>query len=646
MTDSSHTPPPSNEVRPTRDQMLMWAARLDSDWGGTGEGSFVQAVEEETKVYFQQYDLVAPGGGMGIKSGSAPSDADAAIDSLVPDDILISVKPARAREKYRQQAQKLALYARGAVATWRKKRDVLRLLASDQVIRRVAVGRVLFDDRLWPDMPDDLVDDEDEELSPQQRGKSKVRWSIKNRKRFPIVFQRRDPRTTRWRMDDDGELLVVVEQYETPALEADAVFGHYPRARRIIGQVLEEPALTIRVKDVWYGRWRCIFLNEEPIFPFHEGSQWEGVAPHHYPKIPYVIMPFRELPFDEAVYRYRGMLTNAKELYQAESLVLTMTIELLKWNAWRTWIYHKNGPHDKLEIVPGTAIDIDEQSGEFIHMLEGTAIPPETFNVIQTVDSYIQRNGVAQGPRTAEGTRSAQQLWGIQALRQLKIDSPKYSLQRGIAEALALCAEIHESMVDDTIVLPVPGKDREGNDYGEVSVSPDDIDGYYEGFEIQFSRRLDPALIEQAKALQALATNNWMPMIESWRLSGLCDDPQLWEDLLILQATERLPVVLELSALERLKAWKGEDSEEYAAVKEMVIQGIRKRAEGGGSGPGQAPPGAPGMPAGGNTGPSPMGMPNQPPGSNGAAALEAGGPRAGGPAGNTGNMPPPRSTGP
>jgi len=634
---------------PTAQQMLLWASQLQGEWGGKeGSGSFTQAVEEEKQVYFQQFDLVGPGGGFGIKSGSAPSDADAAIDSLVPDDILISVKPARARERYRQQATKLSLFGRGVIAAWRKKRDVIRLLASDIVIRRVGVSRVLFDDTLWPAMPKDLEDvpDDDAEVSAAQWAKSKIRWAVKNRKKFPVVFERRDPRFVRWRESDAGDLLVVVEEYETPALEAQVAFGHFPEATRIIGDVLKGPNLTLHVKDVWYGAYRAIFINEQPIFPIGKGES-RGVAPHGYAEIPYVIVPFRELPFENANERYRGMLSNAKELYQAESLVLTMTIELLKWNAWRTWIYWKNGQHDPLEVTPGTAIPINEQAGEYIKMLEGTSVPPEVFNVIQTVDSYIQRNGVAQGPRTAEGTRSAQQLWGIQALRQLKIDSPKDNLQRGLQKALALAARIVEEMIEEPVILPVPGKDREGNDYGEVVVRPDDIDGYWEGFEVAFSRRLDPALIEQAKALQALATNNWMPMVESWRLSGLCDDPQLWEDLLLLQSTDRLPVVLELSALERIRSWYGEDDEKYVAVKEAVLEGIRKRQ--GGGGPAQPPEGAPGMPAGGQTGPSPMGMPSQPAGSAATAngAGSGGAPQGGGrPSGNPGRMPPPRSVGP
>jgi hypothetical protein len=326
---------------------------------------------------------------------------------------------------------------------------------------------------------------------------------------------------------------------------------------------------------------------------------------------------------------------------------LTQTTWLLKENAWRTY---QGWTHDGRDIViePGKMIPINEAAGEYLKMVEGTAVPPEVFQVIDTVDSYVQRNGVAQGPRTAEGTRSAQQLWGIQAMRQLKIESPKDNLQRGVVRLLSLATMILEKMVKEPVILPVPGKDNDGEDLGEVEIRPEDIDGYYEGFEVAFSRRLDPALIEQAKALQALATNNWMPLRQSIELSGLADDPQEWLDELVIQATERLPFILEITALERIKNWYGEESEIYIALKAQILTGLMQRQ---GGAPGMAPEGAPGAPAGGMTGPSPKGAPSQPPGGGAEAGnglASAGASRGGGPRGNQRRTPPatPRGGGP
>ena len=137
-----------------------------------------------------------------------------------------------------------------------------------------------------------------------------------------------------------------------------------------------------------------------------------------------------------------------------------------------------------------------------------------------------------------------------------------------------------------------------------------------------------------------------MPLRQSIELSGLADDPQEWLDELIQQATERLPFILEITALERVKNWYGEDSEIYIALKTQILTGIAQRAQGGM--PGMAPEGAPGTPAGGQTGPSPQGMPAQPPGAAAGNGLSGGAPKSGGPIGNQRRQPPsaPRGGGP
>lgn len=630
-----------SNAAPDPNDLFEWALRLDADWGvGLGPvGGFITEVQREKDTYFQHFTVEAPGGRDGVKSGSAPSDADAAIDSLVPSDVMVSVKPARNRKKYQRQASKLSYFGRATIAAWRKRRDVLRQLASDQVISRVAVARVMFDHTLWPEMPKDLVDvndDSEEDIDPATWKKSRQRWIAKNRNKYPIILERRDPRTVRWKMADDGELLVVVERYYTTVLEAHRVYWDaYPKSREVLsGLELNDRVL---VTDVWYGKWRALFLEETPIFPL------KGVVPHLYQEIPYAIMPFRELPFDAPHEKYRGMLSNSQQLYEVESRVLTMTVWLLRWNAWRTYVGHTNDKDRTIEIVPGTMIDIDERQGEYLRMLEGNVIPPEIFNVINTIDAYVQRNGVAQGPRTAEGTRSAQQLWGIQAMRQLKIECAKDAMQRGIERCLMLAAQILETMLKEPVTLPLSGKDREGNDLGEVEVSPDDIDGYWDAFKVSFSRRLDPALLEQSKALQALATNNWMPLRQSIELSGLADDPQEWLDELTLQNIERLPFIIELCGLQLAKNFYGEDAEEYRMLMQQVLLGQLSRA---GGGPGQAPPGAPGVPTGGNTPPSPTGTPTEPPGGAGGTLADTGGQQSSArPSGNTRRMPPTSSNG-
>jgi hypothetical protein len=600
--------------KPTYDEMIYWRDHLNSQWGDLD-----QEQEQEADLYFQAFDVESPGGRLAVKTGSAPSDADAAIDSLVPPDISVHVRPARAREKYRKQADKLTRFGKAMFYSWRRRKDFVRQIATDMTIQRVGVGRIMIDRSLWPEKPEGLEAseppeqgvEEDEEayaarLALWEETDEEDAWEVRHRRKNPIIFQRRDPRICRWREADSGELLVVIEHYQTSVIEAQHAWSSlYPEGVSDACRGLE-PDSDIWVDDIWRGRWRCLVLNDIPLFPVGGNGEYRGVAEHHYPEIPYVIAPFRELTFDAMERRYRGMLSNAAGLYPIESNVLTMQVWMLAINAWRTYLgWTKDGR--ELQIRPGQYIPIDQRIGEYLTMLEGQPVPDELLKTSAVMDSYIQRNGVAQGPRSAEGTRSAQQLWAVQSMRTLKIESAKDALTRLLQRSLEIASAELELMLRDRLVLPVPGKDREGEDLGEVSVRPQDVDGYWEGFEVSLGRRLDPALLEQWKALQALQANKWMPHRTSIEMSGATDNPQEWLDELVREAVDALPFVIEQVGLERIKNWFGEDSERFIALSQKLLeqnaqQGQQKSPLAPQGGTQQPPSGAPRGTAGGGGG--------------------------------------------
>jgi hypothetical protein len=563
---------------PTYEEVLYWRDHLVSEWGDLDE-----AMEDEEDLYFQTFDVESPGGRLAVKTGSAPADADAAIDSLVPPDISVRVRPARARQKYRNQADKLSRFGKALLHAWRKQKDVLRQIPTDMVIRRVGVFRVMVDRSLWPRKPEGLEargpapeqeegesDDEfADRLGAWEEADPEEIWEVRHRRKNPIVFQRRDPRVVRWREADDGELLVVVEHYQTSKTEAMHAFERYEDTSYILRGKL--PDELVWVDDVWIGRYRCLILDDHPLFGVGGTGPYRGIAEHGYPELPYVIAPFRELTFEDMERHYRGMLTNASGLYPIESNVLTMQVWMLAINAWRTYLgWTKDGR--QLEIRPGQYIPIDQRIGEYLTMLEGKPVPDELLQTTSVVDQYIQRNGVAQGPRSAEGTRSAQQLWAIQSMRTLKIESAKDALVRAITRALELAAMELEVCLQDRLTLPVPGKDRNGEDLGEVTIRPEDVDGYWDGWEVSLGRRLDPAILEQWKALQALQANKWIPHRTSIELSGATDNPQEWLDELVREAVDALPFVIEQVGLERVKNWFGEDSERFIALSQKLLE--------------------------------------------------------------------------
>lgn len=607
--ESDTTSPYRDEIddKPTYEEVRYWRDHLLSEWGNLDN-----AMEDEEDLYFQTFDVESPGGRLAVKTGSAPADADAAIDSLVPPDISVRVRPARSRQKYRNQADKLTRFGKALIHAWRKQKDVLRQIPTDMVIRRVGVFRIMVDRTLWPARPEGLeargpapeqdTDEDDEDY--QHRVEDWVEadpgevWEVRHRRRNPIVFQRRDPRVVRWREAEDGELLVVVEHYQTSKTEAMHAFARYADTAWVLRSKM--PDELCWVDDVWIGRYRCLILDEYPLFDVGGNGPYRGVAEHGYPEVPYVIVPFRELTFDDMERRYRGMLSNAAGLYPIESNVLTMQIWMLAINAWRTYLgWTKDGR--EIQIRPGQYIPIDQRIGEYLQMLEGQPVPDELLQTTSVVDQYIQRNGVAQGPRSTEGTRSAQQLWAIQSMRTLKIESAKDSLVRAITRALELAVMELEVCLQDSLTLPVPGKDRNGEDLGEVTIKPGDVDGYWDGFEVSLGRRLDPAILEQWKALQSLQANKWMPHRQSIELSGATDNPQEWLDEMVREAVDALPFVIEQVGLERIKNWFGEDSERFIALSQKLLEQQQAQkspmAPQGGT---QQPPGARGQGGGGH----------------------------------------------
>src|SRR5262245_3884691 len=206
--------------KPTYEEVCYWRDHLCSKWGDLDE-----AMEDEEDLYFQSFDVESPGGRLAVKTGSAPADADAAIDSLVPPDVSVHVRPARGRQKYRKQANKLTLFGKGMLHSWRKQKDVLRQIPTDMVIRRVGIFRVMVDRSLWPAKPIGLEASgpEPEKWSEESEDEFKERferwqdadpqesWEVRHRRKNPIIMQRRDPRVVRWEEAEDGELLVVVE---------------------------------------------------------------------------------------------------------------------------------------------------------------------------------------------------------------------------------------------------------------------------------------------------------------------------------------------------------------------------------------------------------------------------------------------------
>ena len=418
-----------DEAMPTTAEMQTWAAQLDGSWGGLDT-----AQQQEENIYFQDFPVWTPTNVEPLRTGSAPADANGAIDSLVPKDVQIRVRPRRGRQKYITQAEQLVLAGQGMLYIWRRRKDILPLLAADQTIRRVAVARVMLDRARWPEVPEDLDDAKTTppaHLTPEQaaewreeQAEQRDDWEARYRHQFPIMFEWRNPRYVRWREGSDGTILVVVEKFTTTALEAKAAYTH-PAWQASVKALLKDkqPGDPVIIEEVWYKQWRSVFFDNNPVAPIGK-SPYRGVFPHLYPEIPYLIAPFRELPFEEPEHKYRGLLSETGSLYPLECEMVQAWSHMIRWNGWRSFVGFLADDRD-IEIVPGRFIKINKNRGEWLEMLRGEPATPELVQTMSLAQSYLQRNGVAVGPLAGEATRSAQQVWALQSSRQLKLERPK-----------------------------------------------------------------------------------------------------------------------------------------------------------------------------------------------------------------------------
>ena len=562
--------------RPTLSELKQWRDSLKALWSSGRGGGLLQRQDDEEDIYFQMFPLVHTQDDQPVRVGSAPADVDSAIDNLVPKDITVRVEPAMDKKKYERQAELLVRGGRAFMRLWRQHRDVIREIATDQCLRSVGVGRVLYDDTLWP-TPGDDVDLEDPDALEE--------WEVNKRRQVPIILEYRNAKYVRWRLNRIGRPIIVVEDYPTNVLEARDAYGHLPAAARILRNLQGDQ--DVQVHDIWFEQWRCILINEEPIFP---GT---GVIPHGYPEIPYIFAPFRELNFESPGERYRGVLTNQATIYQAESQAVSLHMTMLRFNSWRAF---KGWTRDnrEIQIRPGFMTPIDQRFGEYLELMTGDPISPAVMQTASVLEGYRIQNGVGQsGLKNQENSRSAQQVMMLQALSDKKVSAARQALERLCADAIRLAMMIIQDVIKEPITLPSPGRDgKTGKWLGKVRIKPDDINGYWDRFECLFSKRVDPAQIEVAKALSALAQGNWMPYDVSVLLSGMTDTPSDWEDALQVQAAERQPFMLEAAVYELIKAFYEGDEESWM-VDLYRARMAQQQAQQQGPPPGQQGPAVP-----------------------------------------------------
>lgn len=566
------------EPRPSFPEMLQWRDELNSNWesGTSNTDSLDDQQEADEALYFQNYDVTAiDGDPYAARTGSAPEDVDSTVDSLVPSRILVKVVPPGGTDAAKKKADRIRRAGQAVLEAWRRPKDEIRNVVVDMVHRRYAVARVMFDERLWSADPT--------KLTAAQKQKDVADWKKYHFDELPIVLDRRPARYVRWR-EHRGKMILVVEDYWTSVLEAKQQFWQFPEAQQILNQ--KNIFDNVRVSDVWYQDWRTLALDDRSIF-----ESDDGVLEHGYDEIPYAVAPFRELAtFDEPGKRFRGPLSNAEGLYPAESRVLSMQLTMLAFNAWRTHVGHTVDGRE-IRIIPGHYIDIDRNRGEYLELLRGDPVPDELLRTESVIDQLIQRNSSSASARSTDNARSAQQLYAAQALRGLKTEPARNALGLFIEKCLKLVMMEIDTIVGEPISLPYPVKSKD-SDFGLVTIGPKNIAGYWGGFRISFGKRLDPASLEQAKVLQGWSQNKWISWETSHELAEVLEDIAHEEEMMVLEATDRLPFMIETAAAEQVSNYYGAESWQYQTIKTQIEQGRIEQQKQSGTGSPPAPDGS------------------------------------------------------
>lgn len=423
--------------------------------------------------------------------------------------------PVRAVDRDELEAQRSAENVRKFLTAWWSRVVSEFNPIGDSVVDAMNEGRFVwrrsFDFDALPEKPEKGADRRPYKRAMAELGKDKFLWTVEcmdNLTVFEDPSSHRDPK-------------YVFLKYKITVEEAMDLYPSHVKHLNGMDDFAEVEYVEFWSRDVNDKPGRCMkWVEAEKV--------WDEENP--YPYIPIVIEDtgFGTNRFGAKAHeKYRGMTEKLFSTFVAEARQMTgweIANELAVFPMTKAWNMAKDR---HIKIGPGIVTDLAGAKGDpMSEDFEFTAMPAVPVGVLQLVQKTTQMANAL----TKMDTISGQPVPGVETATEAgqQINNASAKLRRIIAAFQRACERMNRMTLMDVELCaegPITVYGTAG-DYGEVTLKPDDIDGFYENsVELRTS---DDDMKNLIKARFWGEMYNALPFLSAWTAmerGGIADDP-------------------------------------------------------------------------------------------------------------------------
>lgn len=386
----------------------------------------------------------------------------------------------RRKETAQAEAQ-TTLMEKAASGAWYRwgqgaPRNIMRAMAQSGALRGAIGARLLYDPDAWPDLPQPskyggTQSEEYQQALEEAEADRRSAWPFRLDPVDPIDLYP-DPAT-------EGHTDII----HAYVAEAYAIKRDWPSwDMRLPGR--DEPLKdTDKVEFIAYHdkTWRAyIVAGEGALAVTGKGLlPGGGVVKHGYGFLPYFFCSggFGS-PFGRPEHRYRGILTNSRDLLKLEARRMTHLDAIIAQQAF-PWVIVKQGIEPNMSLMGVTRVPFDMDPEKAVAMMRPVVPVQELILELRTVRDAIQRATIPDA-LGSEPNKSEESGY----LRSLKIGTGRAYI-RALSGALEQAVQWATSgwfrLVENKIAAPVSVWGRGMGDEREfVTLRPKDINGHYE----------------------------------------------------------------------------------------------------------------------------------------------------------------------
>ena len=327
-----------------------------------------------------------------------------------------------------------------AISEWRRG-------AKHYALHGMTVFKTVWNADLWPDKP--IQKDQSDETY----AKTIEKWEGKTEKIFPVSISAIHPANIR----QDPHHIKPEYFIETHEKACFGVMNHFKKWSNPMDR---QPEDKVDWVEWWDGEWRCLLIDNEPIFKVKG-----GLVKHKYGFLPYVPIEsgLGNLSIDgDFLMRYVGGIRYMKDILIAESRAYSIAEYILKSGAWPYTTITGGEEARALEELPF-------KYGEFKYLGPDTKIekhspdvPPDALRTwLGITADYISSHAAPPSSRGMgeSGVRSGADRRLIMSEASLRFAHSIPAFRHGTARVLTNCIKLFKNVIPGNVRMwsQVPG---------------------------------------------------------------------------------------------------------------------------------------------------------------------------------------------